>query len=483
MRPAAATGCAVLFFLPFAAGGTVAAVLAARAAAAGDWGQAGLMAVFALVFAGVGYGGMIGTLAGGRRLADRARREAADPEAPWLWRPDWAAGRIEDGGRGTMWAAWLFAAFWNLVSLPGAVLAVREARRGGERAGWIALLFPLVGIGFVVWAVRATLRYRRYGVSVVELEAVPGVVGGTLAGVVHTTALVQPAGGFRVRLACLRRVSRGSGKNRSTSESILWEEERQVVGEASRTARGMTTTVPFAFTIPRDAQPCDSASPRDRVRWRLEASASVPGIDYASSFEVPVFRTAASDRIEAEPVPAVPAVPADYRQPPDSRIRVTTNRRGTEIHFPAARNPGVAAGTTAFFLVWAGAIGFMLSVGAPALLMAVFALVGLLVLWAALELWLRVTRVTAGAEGVALAGGLLAPARERRFPPGEITAARTRIGMQAGGSAYYDLLLVRADGRTVTAARAIRGKREAEWLAGLLEAAISGSAAPGSRTR
>ena len=49
------------------------------------------------------------------------------------------------------------------------------------------------------------------------------------------------------------------------------------------------------------------------------------------------------------------------RQPPDSRIQVTTNRRGTEILFPAARNPGAASGVTLFLAVWIGAIGFMLA--------------------------------------------------------------------------------------------------------------------------
>jgi hypothetical protein len=481
MRPSAATGCAVLFLLPFAGGGVAATLGAARAAARGDWGQAGLLCIFALVFGGVGIGGIIGALAGKRRLAEREAREAGNPDAPWLWRTDWAAGRIEDGGRGTMWAAWLFAGFWNLVSLPGAFFAVRSALQGGERAGWVALLFPLVGVGLLVWAVQATLRYRRYGVSVAELRTVPGAVGRSLAGVVRTTALVQPTEGFRVRLVCLRRVTRGSGKNRSTSETILWEEERQVRGEPARTAHGMTTAVPFAFAIPGEATPCDSSTPRDRVLWRLDVSASVPGVDYASSFEVPVFRASTGELPLSEPVP--PLLPEDYRQSPTSRIRVTSNRRGTEVHFPAARNPGAAAGATLFFVIWAGAVGLMLGLGAPALLIAVFVLVGLLVLWAALELWLRVTRVTAGADGVVLGKGWLAPARERRFAPGEVTGVRTRIGMQAGGSAYYDLLLVRRDGTTVTAAHAIREKREAEWLAAMLEGAISGSAAPGSRTR
>lgn len=481
-KPAAAgIGCLVLFLLPFAGIGMFAAVQVVRFAAAGDWPQAGFFALFALVFGGVGLGGIIGALAARRTLAERAALEARHPEAPWLWRGDWAAGRIEDSSRGNMWAAWIFAGFWNLVSLPAAWFGVRAALDGGNRGALLALLFPLVGAGLLVWAVRATLRYRRYGVSVLELGAVPGVVGHGIRGVVRTTSLSRPPEGFQVRLVSVRRVTRGGGKNRSTRESVLWQEDRRVEGQPSRTARGEATTIPFAFALPRDAAPCDATNPRDVVLWRLRVTARMPGVDYESSFEVPVFRTPASDLPSAEdPAHAgvEPLVPEDYRQPPDSRIQVTTNRRGTEILFPAARNPGAALGATVFLAAWAGAIGLMISFGAPTFLVVIFGVFGVLALWGVLELWLRVTRVTADAGTVVIASGYLTPTRERRLPMSSIANVTTKIGMQAGGSPYYDLLLVGTDARTVTAAHGIRDKREAEWLASILRRAVNPAAVP-----
>ncbi|HEU5040739.1 MAG TPA: hypothetical protein VFT84_07965, partial [Gemmatimonadales bacterium] len=64
MRRSSATGCAVLFLLPFAVTGVVTAALAVRAAASGDWAQAGFLSIFALVFGGVGVGGIVGALLG-----------------------------------------------------------------------------------------------------------------------------------------------------------------------------------------------------------------------------------------------------------------------------------------------------------------------------------------------------------------------------------------------------------------------------------
>ena len=137
--------------------------------------------------------------------------------------------------------------------------------------------------------------------------------------------------------------------------------------------------------------------------------------------------------------------------------------------FPAARNPGAAAGVSVFFAIWAGAIWFMLHVGAPLLFPIVFGLFQLILLYMLLELWLGVTKVTVDAGAITVASGYLVPFRERRYSASEIAEVTTKIGMQAGGRPYYDLTLVRTNGKRVTAAGSIRDKREAEWLVGVVK--------------
>ena len=223
-------GCIVLFLLPFAAVGGFTAVMAVQRAAARNWTEALFFALFAITFGGVGVGGIAVALAGRRKLKEQAALEASHPDSPWLWRADWASGRIVDSGRATMATAWIFAALWNLISFPSAFLGVRAAVQEGNHAALLALLFPLVGVGLLVWAVRSTLRYRKYGVSRLELSTIPGVVGRTLTGMVRAPAGMQPDDGFQVTLSCVRRVTTRNGKNTSTSESILWQEERRVTG-------------------------------------------------------------------------------------------------------------------------------------------------------------------------------------------------------------------------------------------------------------
>jgi hypothetical protein len=461
-------GCFILFLLPFAAVGLVTAVMAVQRAAARNWTEALFFALFGVTFGGVGIGGIAVALAGRRKLKEQAALEVRHPESPWLWRADWASGRIVDSSRPTMVTAWIFAALWNLISLPGAFLGVRSAIQEGNHVAFLALLFPLVGIGLLVWAVRSTLRYRKYGVSRLELSTIPGVVGRTLTGMVRAPAGMQPDDGFQVTLSCVRRVTTRGGRNSSTSESILWQEERRVTGEPSRTAAAMETHIPVAFRLPADAAACDDTDSNNRVLWRLRLSAEVPGVDYESQFEVPVFRTSGSDQplsAEEERITQDPLAGAGYQQPADSRIVVTTNRRGTELLFPAARNPGAATSLTVFLLIWVGCIAIQVHLRAPLVFPIVTGIVGLLILVGVLDLWLQVSRVSVDAGTVTWATGYISTGRERTLPASEIADVIASIGMQAGATVYYDVAVVRKNGKKIKVGRSVRDKGEAEWLA------------------
>lgn len=413
-------GCMVAFMLPFLAVGVFTGVQAVRSALAHDWQQAIALGFFALTFGGVAVGGIIGLIAGRRRLAALQVLRDARADAPWLWRPDWAAGHADDGSRTTAAFAWIFAIFWNLVSLPAAWLGVRDALEKQHHAAFLVLLFPAVGAGLLVWALRSTLRYRRYGVSRFKLKTLPGVIGHSLEGTLSLPEPLRPEGGFQVTLTCVRRRVTGGGRNRSTSESILWQDDRRV------TATG--TSLPLAFAIPADAVPTDDSNASDRRIWRLRVVADVPGVDYGSVFEVPVFRTPESDRprtAEEEQVTRDPAA-AEYRQPRTSRIEVATNRRGTEIYFPRARNPGFAVGLTGFFLIWCVAIWALAHFSAPLFFPIVFGLFGILILIGVLDSWLKVTRVTVEPGGVTVANGYLVAGEAGRFPPRRLPTWRRK---------------------------------------------------------
>jgi hypothetical protein len=89
---------------------------------------------------------------------------------------------IAGNTRSNLWKAWLFAVLWNLVSAPLFVLVPREIERNPMAA--VAVIFPLVGFGSLVWAVMTTLRWRRFGLSRFEMS--PAALGGRCSGTIHT---------------------------------------------------------------------------------------------------------------------------------------------------------------------------------------------------------------------------------------------------------------------------------------------------------
>ena len=258
------------------------------------WQMVAFQMVFVLVFGSVGFGLLIGGLIAYRKQRADAALAAAHPETPWMWKADWAAGRIVSSSKMTMLAALAFAFFWNAISFPLWFVLPHEIIDKGNRVALLGLLFPGIGLVFVGWAVLSILRWRKFGRSVLRIASVPGVIGGQLVGVIQTSAKVRPEDGFHLLLRCVRRITTGSGKQRSTSETVLWEDERIVMHELLEDQAELSA-IPVEFQIPYDCRPSDERNADDQTLWRLTAAAEVPGIDYAATFEVPVFKTAESD--------------------------------------------------------------------------------------------------------------------------------------------------------------------------------------------
>ncbi len=244
----------------------------------------------------LGFGTLIGGLATYRKERARAALTAAHPENPWMWRADWAAGRIVASTKATMLSALVLAAFWNLVSVPLWLVLPGEIIRKGNYWAMLGALFPAIGLLLVLWAVYSILRWMKYGQSEFQMADVPAVVGGQLAGVVRTSAKVRPDDGYHLVLRCVRRITTGTGKQRNTAEKVLWEFKQIVMHELLEDEPELSA-IPVVFSIPHDCWPSNDQNRDDQTIWRLIASAKVPGIDYSATFEVPVFRTGPDDAV------------------------------------------------------------------------------------------------------------------------------------------------------------------------------------------
>jgi len=407
-------------------------------------------------------------------------RKIQHPDKPWLWHKDWSSRLIQDSNRSSLSYIWFFSIFWNLISVPMSLTVLpREILQNRNYPALLGLLFPLVGAGLLIWAIRATLRWKKFGTSVLELETLPGVIGGHLKGLLQTRTALLPEEGLSLKLTCINRTVSGSGKNRSVNEKILWR-ERQVIPKDRIEARVQGSSIPFTFEVPYDAKETDRKNMDNAILWYVDAAASVPGVDYAAQFEVPLFRTSESD---PDFVPAreaeVPEQMAEDFTHTGSHGGITVRpgqRGGTEVYFAPARNVRVALVLTVFTLIWSAVIWFMMTHGAPILFPIFFGLFDLILLYAVLQLWFGVSKVLIESGQLTVTSGFLWLGASKVIPCSHVEDIKISIGMQSGGRSgtpYYNIALITNDKKKVSLGRSIKDKRHAEWLATTMQDAVS----------
>jgi hypothetical protein len=216
-------------------------------------------------------------------------RRTIFPAAPWLWREDWAEGRVlplekPGSAAGSLTGYWIVAA----LALGASFLIPRTAPRGepfwpiGAVFWGLALLLGFFGLVALYLAVKRSRAWRRFGEVWVTLETNPALLGGALR------AALQSANGFpddaraNLRLVCL--LCAGTRAFVTGSTTNLWEETKAAVpGNGA---------IPIEFHLPADRPESDPDIPRDRAqwcRWILEVSVESRSGTFVNRFTLPVF--------------------------------------------------------------------------------------------------------------------------------------------------------------------------------------------------
>ena len=423
--------------------------------------------IFVLLFGGVGFGLLFGARHGGAKAAAEQILHEQFPNEPWRWRPEWASGRIPGSARTAAYVAIGFAVVWNLISLPAAVFIPDEIASGNRLAA-IGLLFPLVGIGLAVWAIRSWLRLKRFKVATLVLQRTPVALGGRLKGTIRVDAEVPIATDFKLELVCSEERVTGSGKNRHHSERMLWQKEWRVPRHHCQIGPALTS-IPVDIVVPADQPAASPTNDSPKIEWRLDVTGECPGPDFWSRFELPVFAVA-ERAVAGEPDAPAPAVAADAARPAAATLAALgidyerLPQGGEAWTFRRAQHKGVALGVSAFALVWLAGSAVLFVSDAPVFFAILVALFDAIFVYWALSLWLTEYRVT-------LERGLLTLSRRGfmarapvEIPAQWLRAVRAKRGMQAGNKLYYDLK-VETNDRTHTAASSLASYDVASWLA------------------
>jgi hypothetical protein len=288
LDPAVARKRAALFSLPFAVMGLLALILLLHDGLLGGLDRQKFFQLAGVIAASIGFIALIFGVTAKKGLLGAPSSLAAGSEQPWRRRADWAAGRIESSGlphaKSYLIMGIVLCALGGLI----AVLVVPKALAGGNYSALVALLFPLVGIVFLIVVVRRILAHRRFGDCVFEMAQTPAPVGGALTGTIHTSRPLKFENELRLDIFCIRKTTSGMGQNRRTEEKTLWRDGTIFKSPAElpefKSGRG---GIPVHFDLP-PGQPECSEQGSEAIGWRLEMK--IPGMNFHATFDVPVFK-------------------------------------------------------------------------------------------------------------------------------------------------------------------------------------------------
>jgi hypothetical protein len=280
------------FGSPLCLAALLAAMVAVTRARDGRWEQAALAASIAIACAGAGIGAIWWVRFHARAPVVAEQLRAANPDAPWMWREDWAAGEVRTSARHDANRLTVIAIAWCVATFPIFFIVPHQAIRNADNFVLPSLIFPLAGVVMLVWAMRMRQRTRENGESRFVMASVPGQIGGSLAGAIQVDRPLAVGREVALELACINRTTRGAWHSLTTWDWILWRAEQTSMSDS-------TGAIPVAFMIGPDCRPSDDSNVRSRIVWRLSAKAGI----YRAEFEVPVFRVGGRMTDEQEPNP------------------------------------------------------------------------------------------------------------------------------------------------------------------------------------
>lgn len=403
------------------------------------------------------------------------------PGQPWMWREDWSSGRLESNIKGKMFAAIFGALFWNVISWVCTFAAFSNAEEIGSKGILLAvLLFPAIGIVLAAGAIYYVLVRLKFGKSVFAMAYVPGVVGGSISGVVQTSVNIIPEDGFRLALRCFRRTvtySISNGKRRSNvSEVVLWEDSRVMEREVLESDLTQSH-IPVLFAIPYEAEPTCHEDPSNSIVWRLEATAKVPGADYSATFEVPVFKTP-----ESSPDFVLDEAPLDaYIAKMDASAELRAADigvepmpcGGTRFIFPVdSVLKGALITTFIFLFLFIATIGLVMF-GGPCIVMIFLFVFDVFLFIAVVDFWTKPCTIEASPHMIVLTGSLIFSHRRKELEPKFITDIVPSAGMSSGSKHYFRIQFILERGKKVIAGGGILGRHMTQKLADEIKIAIS----------
>ncbi len=386
------------------------------------------------------------------------------PDEPWLWKKEWREGVIHSRSKMTVIFSSLLALFWNAIST-FLMFKIFDAAEKGNTAALLGLVFSIIGILLIIVSIYLFLRWRKFGDPTFHMASVPGVLGGRLRGTLRIPTLLRPEKEMVITLDCVHIETDYNGKNRETTQTILWQTE-ELFPRDMLLQENHSTCVPVDFYIPYDQPALDDSQEDSQIIWQLRAEAALPGVDFSASFNIPVFRTPESDsNIDTEVLDQGRLIGVldeeGYKIPCYEPVNETetgkelrraglkmkpTPSGGIAIISPILRQPMLAVGMVFFILMWIGIILMVtFCIGASFLFLVPFYLFLLLLIWGSLDALTGIQWVEISKTGIRAKGGPFGRGVLHHLPFDAFAGFYKSSNMQFGNTKYFTVILQKKD--------------------------------------
>jgi hypothetical protein len=430
------------------------------------WAMVGIMAIFSLIFGGVGAAIIAGGQYAGRIVERENKRKTLHPDRPWLWKDEWQTAEIKNSGKIVFYGALGFTVLWNLISLPMWFVIPLEIIDKKNYAAAIGFLFPLVGIGLAIWTYKAYRRWKRFGHASFVLDTYPAALGHILQGKLTFRELLPPGSIFKVKLSSIYKYSTGSGDDRRTEEDIKWQDEQHIPLKEGRHS-GMYS-LPIRFKLPAD-QHATAWDEGDREYiWRLSIRSEQEGADFIHDFDVPVFdpntyniRVPASAQFDESVTQS--EIYTDQGNWQKTGVQEFEMAGGHAYYFKPARHKMMGVSLIFMFLIFGGIGSAPLFADMPLFMGIVFGGFALLLGWFALIVWLYKSQIEVTPGTLSVRAGLFGGSY-KTVDIDDIAEIDLTSNMTSGTVKYYDIFAKTRSGDKIKMAIHLLGKRDVQAL-------------------
>lgn len=437
--------------------------------------------VFGLAFGGAS----IAMLTLDRKPSGQERQQqiAQASGQPWRVRSDWEAGEIRIVPLRRLRFALPCLIFLTVLSLPTLILLPQELQRGNWWA-YLGLIGPLaIAIAAVKVATALWHQFTR-GVTRVQSASVPGVIGGPVTGIIHSSRKLNMSDGLRVVLRCDHTSQTSRGNRPMFATETLWQDEQTILTDLNQSSP-RESAVPFDFMVPFDL-PESAPMADEKVDWILTAKSLSGGAPMDIKCELPVYNTSESNR----DVKQSESLVENFSEPdrPDDVLAATGVRaidHGVRKQWWITGQKTLSGTIT--FLVFV--IGFDLATylvfhfGGPWFVGIVLGLVGFILTLGFLHTMLWRCRIESASGMVRIRSGMIPLARWQNINQDDFDRLSIRMTTQANNKTYYEVYFQARGGKPITVGKGIRGKHDARQYATALWQQVIQSEPPEIGTR